>query len=566
MTAQGLDLVLCWHMHQPEYRDLESGEFALPWVYLHAIKDYADMAAHAEQHPGLRMVFNFVPVLLEQLGDYARQFAEKEWRDPVLRWLVCEDFCALTLAERRQILATCFRVNHETMLQPFEGYRRLRAWAEPLREADDIDLAYVSSQYFADAVTWYHLSWTGETVRRAHPELLALMRRGNTFSLGERRRLSEVLGEVVQSIIPRYGRLAERGQIELSTTPYYHPITPLLLDFASARESLPEVDLPQRRIYEGGHARARQHLQLALQAHERWFGSPAQGVWPAEGGVSLAAAQLFAEQGVKWIATGEGVLANSLKADRQFAGGRESYLYTPYGVDGAAGHAIACFFRDDKLSDRIGFEYAKWHADDAVPDFVGALEHIAQSAADGVRPLVSIILDGENAWEYYPFNAYYFLDQLYTALEHHDFIKTVTPSAWLQTGARATAMPRLQVLCAGSWVYGTFSTWIGSPAKNRAWELLCDAKLVFDAVCPRLDGATQARAQRQLSVCEGSDWFWWFGDYNPTDSVASFDRLFRDNLRRLYVLLGTSAPAALDEPISTGGGAQEAGGVMRRSA
>ena len=234
-------------------------------------------------------------------------------------------------------------------------------------------------------------------------------------------------------------------------------------------------------------------------------------------------------------------------------------------IDAAGGNAITCFFRDDKLSDRIGFEYAKWHADDAVPNFIGELERIAKSAPEGVRPLVSIILDGENAWEYYPFNGFYFLSQLYTALEHHHWIRTFTPSAWLQTNAAAT-IPALTQLCAGSWVYGTFSTWIGSAAKNRAWDLLCDAKTVYDAVYPQLDPATQARAQRLLGVCEGSDWFWWFGDYNPAQSVASFDALFRANLRSLYRVLGVSAPSALDDPISAGGGEQETGGVMRRSA
>ncbi len=562
--VKGLDLMLCWHMHQPEYRDVQSGEFALPWVYLHAIKDYADMAAHAEAHPDVRMVFNFVPILLEQLDDYAQQFASGEWRDPLLRWLALEDFESLTPGERRRILLSCFRANHDTMLRPFEAYRRLFAWAEHFRDASDTDLMYLSGQYFADAVTWHHLSWTGETVRRTHPELLELMRQGGAFTLAQRRRLMEILGGVVASVIGRYRSLAERGQIELSTTPYFHPITPLLLDFASARESWPEAALPQRSEYPDGRGSAQRHLQQALEAHTRRFGVVPQGVWPAEGGVSSATAALFGTQSVRWMATGEGVLVNSLKAARQFAGAREAYLYTPYSV-GATG--VACFFRDDKLSDRIGFEYARWHADDAVPNFIAELERIALDAPAGTRPLVSVVLDGENAWEYYPFNGFYFLSQLYTTLENHSFIKTVTPTAWLQGHAQHHALPRLEQLCAGSWVYGTFSTWIGTPEKNLAWELLCDAKAVYAARFAQLDASMQARAQRQLGVCEGSDWFWWFGDYNPADSVASFDALFRANLRGLYALLGVAAPAALDTPISAGGTQhQEAGGVMRRSA
>jgi alpha-amylase/alpha-mannosidase (GH57 family) len=188
---------------------------------------------------------------------------------------------------------------------------------------------------------------------------------------------------------------------------------------------------------------------------------------------------------------------------------------------------------------------------------------------------VSVILDGENAWEHYPYNAYYFLGALYKALESHPAIRPTTFTAFLLASAHGAAaagpppaaMRELDQLVAGSWVYGNFSTWIGSRDKNRAWDLLCAAKQSFDLVeaSGRLDAERLAAAEQQLADGEGSDWFWWFGDYNPSVSVASFDRLYRAKLAHLYRLIGLPVPVALSEPISQGQGDPEGGGSMRRA-
>jgi alpha-amylase/alpha-mannosidase (GH57 family) len=562
-----LEVVFLWHMHQPEYRDYATGEFTQPWVYLHAIKDYADMAAHLERRAGVRAVVNFVPVLLDQLEDYADQFATGRIRDPLLRALVHDPAQPMSPDTRNLVLDRCFHANHEKMVKPYPAYRGLHELFVSLERQGRVALDYLSDQYFHDLVTWYHLVWTGETVRRGSELVTRLMSFGMGFSAADRRALFTLLGEVVREIVPRYARLAASGRVELSTSPHFHPLAPLLVDFQSAREARPELPLPSASGYAGGTGRVTAQIRSALESHARRFGVRAAGVWPSEGAVSAALMRLLSVHGVRWTATGEGVLVQSLSATSALAADRARYLYRPYRV---GDHGVTCFFRDDRLSDLIGFEYSKWHSRDAAAHFVAELEQIAAAAREDDPPLVSVILDGENCWEYYPYNGFYFLDELYGMLESHPYIRTATYADELRDDESGRPRPErgtLPRVVAGSWVHGDFTTWIGSPEKNRAWDLLCAAKASFDLVVDsgRLAGAQREAAFRQLAACEGSDWFWWMGDYNPAHAVASFDRLFRENLRRLYALLGLPAPATLDEPISRGGGHPEIGGAMRRA-
>lgn len=578
-SKKKLSLVLCWHMHQPDYRHHNTGEFALPWTYLHAIKDYTDMAYHLEQSPQARAVVNFVPILLDQLEDYTEQFRSGKMRDPLLRLLAAKDLEHLTLEQRKLVLDSCFRSNHSKMIEPYPAYKRLHELYK-LHEGQGAEhLHYLSSQYLADLLVWYHLAWTGESVRREHELVVAMMSKGSLFTYKERQQLVALIGELIAGIIPRYRKLADDGQIELSSTPYYHPIAPLLLDFNSARESVPDIALPSSPQYPGGAQRVSFHITEALKIHEQYFGSRPEGMWPAEGGVSHAAAMLMAQNGCRWIATGQGVLGNSLLHSHhgELQAGPINYLYRSYRINDGQ-NEIACFFRDDRLSDMIGFEYAKWFGRDAVLNFVHALEDIWHQSNSHENPVVSIILDGENAWEYYPYNGYYFLSEMYAMLQNHPHIELTTFSDYLDTcrdqaqqqtaHLPCAAMRDLPRLVAGSWVYGNFTTWIGCPEKNRAWDLLCQAKQSYDLVMAsgRLTPEQKDKAARQLAVCEGSDWFWWFGDYNPGDSVRSFDKLYRENLADLYRLLLLVPPLELDVSISQGGGDAEAGGAMRRAA
>jgi alpha-amylase/alpha-mannosidase (GH57 family) len=552
-----LHLVFCWHFHQPDYRDAD-GRYQLPWTYLHAMKDYADMAAHLEAVPNLRCVVNFVPTLTAQLLDYSDQFASGELRDPLLANLISSDLYALPVAEKRQFIEQCFKVNHPTMLESFPAYKRLYIIWKTIEESENSGLDYLSEQYLADLVTWYHLAWTGETVRRARPDLLEMLRKGEGFSAQDRRNLFDLYGEVIASLLPRYRAMAERGQIELSATPHSHPILPLLLDFQVAREARPDLQMPQSLAYPGGEKRARAHIKAALETHQAQFGQQPAGFWPAEGGVSDAAVRLLAKSGVKWTASGEAVLRHSLAAEGVELTRKSEWCYTPYRLPGIK---TALFFRDDHLSDLIGFEYKSWHGSDAARHFLHALDEVRRHA-NTPDPVVSIILDGENAWEYYPFNGFYFLSELFAALSDHVTLRTTTFSEYLELQPQSPAL--LPHLVAGSWVYGDFCTWMGDAAKNRGWDWLVAAKQAYDVAIATLPRELQHEAEALLKSCESSDWFWWFGDYNPADAVASFDRVYRQKLKRLYQVLRVFPPDYLDSPLCQGGGAMEAGGVMRR--
>ena len=565
-----VDLVFLWHMHQPDYREYASGDFVLPWTYLHAIKDYTDMAYHLERHPNVRAVVNFVPILLDQLDDYTDQFVTGKLRDPLLRLLIHENSAELSAESRQLAFDACFLSNHTKMISPYPAYKRLWELFKLLQTESDNALSYLSGQYVADLLTWYHLAWCGESVRREHALVARLMSKGEGFSYDDRKQLFDLIGELIGGIIPRYHKLAESGQIEISATPHYHPLAPLLIDFASAKEAMPDAPLPNSPHYPKGKQRVVAHIQSAKNSHRARFSSEPVGMWPAEGSISTETLEIFASEGCRWVASGEGVLVNSLHNLEQSVPGQAEYLYRPYqlakGADG-----LKCFFRDDRLSDLIGFEYSRWHGKDAAKHFIHQVVEIAQHASDNETPIISIILDGENAWEYYPYNGFYFLDELYAELEEHKQINTCTYSSYLQSSESSTgkeAIPQsLPGIVAGSWVYGNFSTWIGSKDKNHAWDLLCVAKQSFDLVMSsgRLTQEEQDAAEKQLCSCESSDWFWWFGDYNPSHSVASFDRLFRHNLTELYQLLKLPAPQNLSEPISQGGGTPEAGGAMRRA-
>lgn len=557
----GIDLVLVWHMHQPEYR-VGTGGARMPWVYLHALKDYADMAAHLEAHPQARAVVNFVPVLLEQIDDYAQQFARGDFRDPLLRLLARPGDAPFTADERRRVLDQCFHGNHQHMVAPFAPYQKLQALAAAAEAQAAAE--YLSDAYLYDLLTWYHLAWTGETVRREAPLVGELMAQGGGFTGEQRRALLALIGRVVAGIGARFRRLEEAGRIELSATPYFHPLAPLLVDFDAARDARPELPLPAAGGYPGGAERLDWHIAAALRDHARRFGRAPSGLWPAEGAVSDALLHAAARAGLAWVASGQQVLKNSLQRAAGNAS-NEACLFRPYRVARAAPETL-CFFRDDRLSDLIGFVYRSWDGAHAAQHFVHELESIAaQGCPDGARPVVSVILDGENAWEYYPYNGYYFLTALYERLAGHPQIRMRTYRDWIaEHGAGGADV--LPSLAAGSWVYGDLTTWIGSPDKNAAWDLLVAAKQAFDAATAsgRLTAGEVEAAQRQLGVCESSDWFWWFGDDNPAHPVAAFDRLYRDQLAELYRLLRLPAPAHLAQPVSRGS-ATAAGGAMRRA-
>ncbi len=558
-----LPVIVLWHMHQPQYRDAISGQYTLPWTYLHAIKDYTDMAAHLEMNPAARAVVNFTPLLIEQLEEIAARVTEHlgggaPLPDPVLALLGPAPVPAEP-QQRLALLRACLRAQRKQMIERFGPYLELVTIAEGLATPERI--AYASDQLIHDLGVWYHLAWLGETVRRADPLAAELTERGRGFSAAHRRRLLALIGALVGQVLPRYRRLAAAGQCELSVTPYGHPIIPLLLDFSCARDTVPAMPLPAQPGYPGGAARAEWHIAEAVRVFSRVFGARPAGCWPAEGAISAATLQLIAAAGFRWAASSATVLRGSLALTDREAAQNPASFNRPYR---ARGTGLDCFFRDDTLSDLIGFTYATWHGDDAARNLIGELEQLAKSYEPDRNRAILIALDGENAWEHYPFNGYYFLRALYALLANHPALELTTLSECLARGIQPAPLPQV---AAGSWVHGTLATWIGDPAKNRAWDLLCAAKEAFDKALQggALDPAQRSTAGRQLALCESSDWFWWFGDYNPAEAVSQFDRLYRRQLVTLYRRLSLPPPGELAQPLSAGHGAPEHGGVMRRA-
>jgi alpha-amylase/alpha-mannosidase (GH57 family) len=561
MQNEPLNVVFLWHMHQPEYRNLATGEYHLPWTYLHAIKDYADMAAHLERQTGAKAVVNFAPILLDQIDDYATKIndcldSDRTIPDPLLNSLISEH--PFANSDRLKLIQACTKVNEERLVKRYPHFEKLIEITHHFSTQESVD--YLDRQFFIDLVVWYHLAWMGETIRKDSLVINRLIDKGRRFSSQDRRALLEVIAETLSNIIPRYRALADEGKVELIMSPYAHPMVPLLLDFNSAREAMPDAPLPETTEYPGGEARARWHIEEGLRTFKKYFGRKPIGCWPSEGGVSKATTDLLEEYGFKWAASGDNVLSNSGQTEVCNAEG-EDCRHVPYTIEG---NNIRLFFRDDGLSDLIGFTYSSWHADDAVGDLIHHLRNIRTHCKNPSKSVVSIILDGENAWEYYPENAHYFLDALYRRLSEDSDLNLTTYSDYLKTQSNSKPLPRL---VAGSWVYGSFSTWIGDPDKNRAWDILCKAKATYDKyLLSHPDARSNAKLLKQLAVCEGSDWFWWFGDYNASTSVRDFDDLYRLNLRNLYQQMDIEPPAELNSPISQGTEAPsaEAGGVMRR--
>ena len=550
MHQNKLNVVLCWHMHQPQYRCNDI--YTRPWTWLHAIKDYSDMVAHIEAVPDARAVVNFSPHLMVQIDDYThlirrlldRGKASKDHILDALGGLLPEGN-----AEKVALVRSCLRAHDVNMRQRFAPYDHLCHLAEQALEAGRLP----KQGDMTDLLAWYCLVWMGEFMRSESPLAGRMMEQAGGFSLEDRREFLALIGTQIADILPRYRRLAEAGRVELSVSPWSHPILPLLLDFSSAREAMPDVELPVAS-YPGGEARCNWHLQHAIDYFKHHFGFRPAGCWPSEGALSEQTLELLRNHGFKWAASGTNVLRNSLgpgdnqHEDNWHHENPQHRLWTAP-AENMGGKHLVCIFRDDELADLIGFSYSQWQAADAVNDLVFRLEQALDHANSkgNSNPTVSIIMDGENAWEYYPENGREFLSMLYQRLSSHPRFRLTTFSELLER-ASLQALPRLT---AGSWVYGNFSVWIGHPAKNRAWERLIDARHAVDeAIAGDHAGLLPVeQVLEQLSVCESSDWFWWLGEEGRAQDGPAFDELFRFQLKALYRLIGVPAPAVLDQPV-----------------
>jgi len=528
-------VALLWHMHQPFYQDLVTGEHILPWVRLHALKDYYGMVALMREFPEVRVTFNLVPSLLVQL----EAFAEDRARDRSLE-LSLKPAASLSDEDRAFIVANFFHAQRGRMIEPYPRYLELLRKREEAGSAHAAAARQYSEVELRDLQVWHKLAWVDPLYLDADPRVKALVQKGRLFSEDDKSILREVELEILRKVIPEYAAAAARGQVELSTSPFYHPILPLLCDSDVYLRTHPHSRMPRQRFRHPEDAA--EQLQRAVEYHTRLFGRPPQGLWPSEGSVSDAMVPLVRAAGLTWMATDELILARSLGIALTRDGHghlqQPETLFRPYVVR-AGEREISCLFRDHALSDLIGFTYSGWSADAAAADFVGRLVEGGRRFANrtgGSDAVIPVILDGENAWEHFEGGGRPFLRALYGALSNHPEIRTVTMSE-----ACADAKDVVNGIFPGSWINGDFYVWIGHGDDHRAWGQLAEARQALDAPGPDADATSVARAREELLIAEGSDWFWWYGDDHSSEHDLEFDDLFRRHVRNVY--------RALDKPI-----------------
>ncbi|HMK57181.1 MAG TPA: glycoside hydrolase family 57 protein, partial [Dissulfurispiraceae bacterium] len=483
-------------MHQPNYKDPFSGVYTLPWVRLHGVKDYLDTLKILEDFPAVRQTFNVVPSLLEQLADYVDNNAVDRHLELTLRRP-----SDLTAEERLFIVENFFLANWETMVKPYPRYYELLVKRGLRYSKGDIGrrMRYFTDQDIMDLQLLFNLAWIDPMFRQADSFLSGLVSKQKDYSQEEKDLLIKKQFDILRQIIPEYRKLAGSGQIEISVSPFYHPILPLLWDTDSARVAMPGVKLPRKRFQ---HPEDAVHqIRMGLDFFEKSFGFRPTGMWPSEGSVSESVVKAIKSEGFSWIATDEEVLSRSLQ--RPLRGGDgdpvdPAALYQPYVHSG-----VSIFFRDHKLSDQIGFVYSGWDPDKAVSDFIGRLAQIRESLPGGKPFLVPVILDGENAWEYYQNDGHDFLGALYRALTEDDRFKTVTMSQYLEEFGPGIG---LEGLHAGSWISADFHVWIGHDEDNLSWDYLSQTRDDLEAFAKEHPDADLAEAWRALFAAEGSDW------------------------------------------------------------
>lgn len=532
-----MKLILLWHFHQPYYGSPDLPRFELPWVRLHAAKSYLDMATVLEAHPDVRVVANFSGALLEQL----LQYLNDGWRDWVWE-ITLRRAEELSEGERRYILRHFFSLDRTQTMSRFPRYLEL---AEKVDGAGPDQADVLSPPELTDLQVLFNLAWCGFTLRERDPRIKALIEKGQGFDEDDKKTVLDVHIDAVAMTLEAWKNLAQSGQAEVTISPHYHPILPLLIDSDSARRALPNAPLPTRF----SHPKDAEHqIEWALDLAETIFGTRPVGMWPSEGSVSPELIPLVASKGVKWMASDEDVLLKSIRTDPS---GRQD-IYSPWTFKD---WPLQMFFRHHELSDRVGFSYARTSAPEAAEDFRRRLREVRASLAEDAECCVTVALDGENAWQYYPDDGRDFLNELYSSLSEDDVIETVTPRQYLSQRQQDVSLVdrEIQQLHSGSWISANFRVWIGQSPNNRAWEHLVVARRELEEAkkVAKTDSAKKAieTATRFLFRAEGSDWMWWYGEDFASPQDLIFDRLFRTNVIAMYRALGLEPPVKLSSPI-----------------
>ncbi|UCD18123.1 MAG: hypothetical protein JSV44_04215, partial [Candidatus Zixiibacteriota bacterium] len=493
-----LKVAFLWHMHQPFYLNPENNQFMMPWVRLHGLKDYLDMPLLAAKY-NLKFTFNLVPSLLDQIEMYCRGYTDRHLE---LSRIPARE---LSFDERKEILRTFFSAHYPTMISPYTRYRQLYRKQESCGTDINLAVEIFSTSEWRDLQVWSNLVWIDPMFRKEEP-VAEFFRKGRDFTEPEKEHLLDYEIELLGRIIPTYQKLFREDKIDISFTPYYHPILPLLIDTHSAREAISDISLPQERFRHPEDARW--HIRKSAEKFRSLFGTELSGMWPSEGSVSEETLRLIADNNIRWTATDQGILQYSL-----IKSGLDPKKYSPhclYSYKNAP--ELRLFFRDHGLSDKIGFVYSGWEADRAVNDFISSLKEIRRIHEKNLdNCVVPVIMDGENAWEYFAEDGSEFLNKLYSALASDKQTAIVSFSE----AAESIKPINLPSVFAGSWINHNFRIWIGHSEDNAAWDALNDARKSLEKYQkenPDADENRLIKAWEQFYVAEGSDWCWWYGD------------------------------------------------------
>ena len=526
-------LMILWHQHQPRYfKDPETGEYEKPWVRLHAVKDYYDMAAILKEYPKIHLAINLTPVLIMQLQEMIERYEKGLPMDKYMR-LTLKPANKLTKKDKEFLILNFFSANWQNMIDIYPRYRELRL-KRVMNPDGTINLSASIKNYttqdFRDLQVWFNLAWLDPDFKEKEVELpdgevitaKDLVEIGKNFTEKDKKRLMEIHYKIMKNVLAIHKELQDKGQIEITTTPFYHPILPLLCDNGRG------FRYPQD---------AKAHVEKAVKLYEKIFGKKPVGMWPAEGAVSKSVIPIFADAGIKWIATDEKVLAKTFGKD--FCTDYEKYkVYKAIAED----KFVYIVFRDTRLSDDIGFRYCKMHPIDAANDFISKLYEIHKKFANSKEPiLVTVILDGENCWENYKHDGKEFLHSLYSQLQRAKWVKTVYLSEFIRENPPEAT---LHNLWSGSWINADFSTWIGEFEENLAWDYLLKVRKDVE----KWENVPD-RVWEEVYAAEGSDWFWWYGRDQYTPDEAEYDKMFRKTLENIYILMGKEPPSFLKRKI-----------------
>ncbi len=532
-----------WHMHQPYYTDPVAGSASMPWVRLHATKAYFDMAYLLEKFPTVKATFNFTPSLLLQLQEVSAATVSDLFLEHAKR-----PAAELRPEEKAFLIRHFFSANWATMVRPFPRYHELlvKRGTDVLNRGLDMIARQFTTQELLDLQVWFNLAWFGYGPLHRYPRLAAIRAKNRHFTEEDKQEVLAIQRQVVLDIIPLYRRLMERGQIELTTTPFFHPIMPLVIDTEFTRRARPDLPLPSR-FHAPDDADAQ--LRRAVEFHAATFGQAPVGLWPSEGSVCPEAIPLVAANGFRWLATDEGILARS-RALAQQSFERHRDLYHPYRV-GQDGQAVTIVFRDREISDAFGFVYHKNTPDSAAEDVLRRLRDIIDHVSQD-QVLIAIVLDGENPWEHYHEGGERFLSLLYAAFSKRQLDRDglrVSASTMSEGLAAAQTGEPLSQLHSGSWINQDYKIWIGHHEDNQGWDLLGHTRARLMDATPNLPPEKAQAAWSELYAAEGSDWFWWYGDDFDTDYKQEFDRLFRAHVRNVWTHMGLTPPDLLNQPI-----------------